>query len=73
MDVQNGISFYEEVTRFEIYFIERALEQTGGKQLQASRLLNIRYTTLNTKIKRFLISMASFRRKNGGETNGNSL
>ena len=73
MDVQNGISFYEEVTRFEIHLIKRAVEQISGKQLQAAHLLNIKYTTLNTKIERFQVSTAHPGRKNGEETNGNSL
>ncbi len=70
VDVRNGINFDDEVTRFEIFLIERALEQTGGRQLQAARLLNIKHTTLNAKIKRFQISLARIRAGNGTEANG---
>lgn len=64
LDVKNGIDFDEEVKRFEIFLIERALEQTGGSQLRAARLLNIKHTTLNAKIKRYAIA-ANSRHANG--------
>jgi DNA-binding NtrC family response regulator len=59
LDVAEGIDFDEEVKRFEIFLIERALEQTGGSQLRAARLLNIKHTTLNAKIKRYHIAANS--------------
>ena len=49
--LENGIDFYEEVRRFEIELIECALKQTGGHQRAAANLLNLKPTTLNTKIK----------------------
>ena len=49
------IDFYEEVRRFEIELITRALKQTGGHQMRAARLLNVKVTTLNSKIKRYNI------------------
>ena len=49
--LENGIDFYEEVRRFEIELIECALKQTGGRQRAAANLLNLKPTTLNTKIK----------------------
>jgi Transcriptional regulator containing PAS, AAA-type ATPase, and DNA-binding domains len=64
LDVGNGIDFDEEVKRFEIFLIERALEKTGGSQLRAAQLLNIKHTTLNAKIKRYHI-LANSRHANG--------
>lgn len=57
VEIQDGINFDEEVKNFEILLIERALEQTGGSQLRAARLLNLKHTTLNAKIKRYDIKM----------------
>lgn len=47
------INLIEEVQRFEIELIRCALLRTGGKQRQAARLLNVKVTTLNAKIKRY--------------------
>lgn len=54
--IESGIDFYAEVARFEIYLIERALAQTNGVQKDAARLLNLRTSTLNQKIKLYNIS-----------------
>jgi transcriptional regulator with GAF, ATPase, and Fis domain len=51
----DGIDFYDEVRRFEIALIQRALKKTGGHQMRAARLLNVKVTTLNSKIKRYHI------------------
>ena len=51
LDVSRGISFYDEVSRFEIELIRRALEFTGGHQSRAAKLLGMNNTTLNSKIK----------------------
>ena len=53
--IERGIKLYDEVRRFEVDLIERALEQTGGNQTRAARLLGINLTTLNSKIKRYNI------------------
>jgi transcriptional regulator with GAF, ATPase, and Fis domain len=45
-----------EVQRFEADLIRCALLRTGGKQRQAARLLNVKISTLNAKIKRFNIT-----------------
>jgi transcriptional regulator with GAF, ATPase, and Fis domain len=50
-----SIDFYDEVRRFEIELIKRALKKTGGHQMRAARLLNVKVTTLNSKIKRYHI------------------
>jgi DNA-binding protein Fis len=57
VDFKQGIDFYEEVRRFEIALIQHALAQTGGHQLRAARLLNMKVTTLNSKIKHYEIRM----------------
>lgn len=41
-----------EVHRFEADLIRTALFRTGGRQRPAARLLNVKVTTLNAKIKR---------------------
>ncbi len=57
IDVARGIDFYDEVRRFEIDIIRRALEQTGGHQSRAARLLGMNATTLNSKIKTYNIQL----------------
>jgi transcriptional regulator with GAF, ATPase, and Fis domain len=59
VEIFDGINFDEEVKNFEILLIQRALEQTGGSQLRAARLLNLKHTTLNAKIKRYQIRLDS--------------
>jgi len=59
IDVAHGIDFYDEVRRFEIDLIRRALEQTGGHQSRAARLLGMNATTLNSKIKTYNIQLRS--------------
>lgn len=51
IDISRGVNFYDEIKRFEIDLIRRALEQTGGHQSRAARLLGLNATTLNSKIK----------------------
>ena len=51
LNVAEGIDFYDEVTRFEINLIRLALERSGRNQAAAARLLHIKPTTLNFKIK----------------------
>ena len=55
IDISRGVNFYEEVKRFEIDLIQRALDQTGGHQSRAARLLGLNATTLNSKIKTYNI------------------
>lgn len=49
--LKEPIDFYEEVRRFEISLIQRALRATGGNQAQAARLLSLNQPTLHGKIK----------------------
>lgn len=55
IDISNGVTFYDEVKKFEIDLIQRALQQTGGHQSRAARLLGLNATTLNSKIKSYNI------------------
>lgn len=55
-DISRGVNFYDEVRRFETDLIHRALEQTGGHQSRAARLLGLNATTLNSKIKNYNIA-----------------
>ncbi|MBK7600188.1 MAG: sigma-54-dependent Fis family transcriptional regulator [Acidobacteria bacterium] len=57
IDITRGISFYDEVSRFEIELIRRALEITGGHQSKAAKLLGMNNTTLNSKIKVYNIKV----------------
>ena len=51
LDIERGISFYDEVSRFEIELIRRALDITNNHQSKAAKLLGMNNTTLNSKIK----------------------
>jgi len=53
IDLSRGVNFYDEVKKFEIDLIRRALDQTGGHQSRAARLLGLNATTLNSKIKTY--------------------
>lgn len=57
LDIARGVNFYDEVKRFEIDLIRRALDQTGGHQSRAARLLGLNATTLNSKIKSYNIQL----------------
>src|SRR5881398_474762 len=57
IDVAHGVNFYDEVRRFEIDLIRRALDQTCGHQSRAARLLGMNPTTLNSKIKTYNIQL----------------
>jgi len=46
-----NFDFYQEVERFETHLIRSALRLTGGSQIKAARLLKLKATTLNAKIK----------------------
>lgn len=48
-----GIDFYNEVERYEIELIKSALDRCGGNQTQAARLLRMKSTTLNAKMKHY--------------------
>lgn len=56
INLQHGINLNEEMNRYETYLIMIALDRAGGIQRRAARLLGIRETTLNSKIKRYQIA-----------------
>jgi len=51
LNIAEGVDFYDEVMRFEVNLIKLALERSGRNQAAAARLLHIKPTTLNFKIK----------------------
>jgi DNA-binding NtrC family response regulator len=54
IDLDNdGINFYDEIERYEIELIRSALNQCGGNQSQAAKLLHLKSTTLNAKMKHY--------------------
>lgn len=52
-DGKPSLDFDDEVRRFETDLIRWALMHTGGHQRRAARMLNLKVTTLNAKIKRY--------------------
>jgi transcriptional regulator with GAF, ATPase, and Fis domain len=54
-DEVSELNLQTEVRRFEAELIRNALVRTGGKQRRAARLLGMKVTTLNTKIRRYKI------------------
>ena len=51
------IHLYEELRAIEINFIRSALIRTGGHQARAAKLLGMKLTTINSKIKRYKIEV----------------
>jgi DNA-binding NtrC family response regulator len=54
-EAKPSVDFADEVRRFETDLIRWALMRTGGHQRRAARMLNLKVTTLNAKIKRYRI------------------
>jgi transcriptional regulator with GAF, ATPase, and Fis domain len=52
------LNLQREVHRFETELIRNALVSTGGRQRRAAKLLGMKVTTLNTKIRRYQIEIA---------------
>jgi len=55
LDPAQGIDLYGELARLETGLIKLALEHTGGNQAKAAKLLHLKPTTLNSKIKLYSI------------------
>lgn len=53
------LGLQEEVQRYEIELIRDALHKTHGNQRQAAKLLGVKVTTLNCKIKRYGINTSA--------------
>lgn len=56
--IENPTDFYKLVRNYEIFLIQRALKRTGGSQAKAAALLNLKTTTLNSKIKSYEIAIS---------------
>src|ERR1041385_7772371 len=56
LNLKAGVNFSDEVRRFEVRLITRALELTGGNPSRAAKLLGLGTTTLNYKIKSYGIA-----------------
>ena len=56
---ERKLGLQEEVQRYEIELISNALHKTRGNQRQAAKLLGVKVTTLNCKIKRYGIDVTS--------------
>lgn len=54
--VDGKIDLDKEVQKYEVELIRCALVRTGGRQRRAAKLLNVKISTLNAKIKRYGIS-----------------
>lgn len=57
VDNVTELNLQKEVHGFEAAIIRSALAKTGGRQRRAARLLGVKVTTLNTKIKRHKIKL----------------
>ena len=53
LNLRSRVSFFDEVRRFEMRLIRRALELAGGNQARAARILGLGTTTLNYTIKSY--------------------
>lgn len=56
--VAGKLRLNDEVKKFEIDLIRAALDRAHGNQARAARMLGVRKTTLNAKIKRYQIQHA---------------
>jgi transcriptional regulator with GAF, ATPase, and Fis domain len=50
-EINDEFDFYREVARYERKLIQNALRLAGGSQVKAARLLKLKPTTLNSKMK----------------------
>lgn len=56
---ERQLGLQEEVQRYEIELIRSALQRTRGNQRRAAKLLRVKVTTLNCKIKRYGIDVTA--------------
>lgn len=62
-----NLKLEDEVRRFEIALIRAALIKTKGNQARAARLLGVKHTTLNAKVKRYQLLQANRKVGDGAE------
>lgn len=55
---EHPISLFRELQRIEVKMIRCAMIRSMGNQTKAARLLGLKVTTLNAKIKRYKIDLA---------------
>lgn len=55
---ERKLGLQEEVQRYETELIRSALHRTRGNQRRAAKLLGVKVTTLNCKIKRYGINVS---------------
>ena len=55
----DNLGLQEEVQRYESELIRQALQRTHGNQRRAAQLLGVKVSTLNCKIKRLGIELAT--------------
>jgi transcriptional regulator with GAF, ATPase, and Fis domain len=55
ISLREEIDLAKEIEAYEVDLIRGALKQTGGRQIHAARLLNVKASTLHAKIKRYRI------------------
>jgi len=58
--LKSGARLNDEVRQFEMNLIRTALGRTAGSQTRAAKLLGLKLTTLNAKIKRYQIMPTGF-------------
>ena len=56
LEPEGGLNLDDELKRYEIGLIRAALGKADGSQTRAARMLGVKVTTLNTKIKRYQIT-----------------
>ena len=60
---EHEVDFYDTVKTFEIALITSALRRAGGVQAKAAYLLNMKVTTLNSKIRGYEIQLRNTTRQ----------
>jgi transcriptional regulator with GAF, ATPase, and Fis domain len=65
--IKQPVRLHDEVQRFEVELINSALSRSHGNQTHAARLLGVKLTTLNSKIKRYKIPIEQYEMGTGAE------
>ena len=55
VEFESGLNIRDALLRYEIDLIRSALRLSGNHQTRAARMLGVKLTTLNSKIKRYNI------------------
>jgi transcriptional regulator with GAF, ATPase, and Fis domain len=72
VDIKNGARFSDEVRQFEVNLIRTALGRASGSQIRAAKLLGLKPTTLNAKIKRYNITPNGYHSSDRSEAHQNA-